>query len=202
MMRRGLFSLLLCGFLLFPSIFSTVRAQSVPESEQIEAAVQAAPEEFRDGARVLGYGSDGELTTLREGSNHLVCLGDDPADSRVHVACYHNSLEPFMARGRQLGGQGMSRSKVDSIRLAEIRSGELAFPDHPVTLYSLTGAEGSANSGDRVAAMLEDASRLHVVYVPYATGESTGLPTRPAGSRPWLMEPGTPWAHIMISIGG
>jgi hypothetical protein len=37
-----------------------------------------------------------------------------------------------------------------------------------------------------------------VVYVPYATPESTGLSTTP-GTAPWLMYPGTPGAHIMIS---
>jgi len=38
-----------------------------------------------------------------------------------------------------------------------------------------------------------------VVYVPYATAATTGLPTRPAPGVPWLMDPGTAGAHIMIS---
>lgn len=198
-MERRLFSLLLCAGIFLVGISTAVSAQSVSEADRIEAAVQPAPEELREDARVLGYDSDGQLQTLREGSNHLVCLTDNPADSRIHVACYHNTLEPFMSRGRQLSSEGMSRAAVDSVRLSEIRSGELAFPDHPAALYSLTGPEGSANASSAILEILREASRLHVVYVPYATGESTGLPTRPAGDRPWLMEPGMPWAHIMIS---
>jgi hypothetical protein len=42
-------------------------------------------------------------------------------------------------------------------------------------------------------------SVLSVLYVPYATAESTGLPTRPMGvGQPWLMQPGMHRAHIMI----
>ncbi len=39
-----------------------------------------------------------------------------------------------------------------------------------------------------------------VLYTPWATLESTGLPARPTGpGAPWLMFPGTPGAHIMIT---
>ena len=40
----------------------------------------------------------------------------------------------------------------------------------------------------------------YVVYMPWATSESTGLPEAPlAPNHPWLMDPGTHRAHIMIS---
>jgi hypothetical protein len=184
---------------LLTGVESPVRAQSDSEAHQIAAAVKAAPQELREEARVLGYGSDGRLETLREGSNHLICLADDPSDDRLHVACYHESLEPFMARGRQLRQQGRSRTAVDSIRQAEIRSDELTIPDHPAALYSVTVSKERLVASSSPLDALGEASRLHVVYVPYATGESTGLPTRPEGNRPWLMDSGTPWAHIMIS---
>ena len=39
-----------------------------------------------------------------------------------------------------------------------------------------------------------------VVYIPWATAESTGLPLKPAGpGLPWIMDPGTHRAHIMIN---
>ena len=145
---------------------------------------------MRDAATVRGYTDEETITTLREGSGTLVCLADDPTDDGFHVACYHESLAPFMRRGRELRRQGVTA--VDSVRRVEIENGSLSYPDQPATLYNLSGTYDPAT--DEV----EDASRLHVVYVPYATGESTGLPTRPEGG-PWLMEPGQPWAHIMIS---
>lgn len=177
--------------LLFVLLPGSLQAQSVPDAEtQIEAAVQAAPESMRDDATVRGYTDDGTITTLREGSGSLVCLADDPTDDGFHVSCYHESLAPFMKRGRELRRQGVAA--VDSVRRAEIEDGTLAYPDHSTALYNLSGTY------DAAADTVRDASRLHVVYVPYATGENTGLPTRPQGG-PWLMEPGQPWAHIMIS---
>lgn len=167
------------------------QAQSVPSAEtQIAAAVKAAPESMRDGATVRGFTDEGTITMLREGNGTLVCLADDPHEEGFHVACYHESLAPFMKRGRELRQQGVTA--VDSVRRAEIESGALSYPESPTTLYNLSGTY------DAQADTVREASRLHVVYVPYATGESTGLPTRPQGG-PWLMEPGQPWAHIMTS---
>lgn len=169
----------------------SLHAQSIPDAKtQIEAAVQAAPESMRDGATVRGYTDEGRITTLRDGSGSLVCLADDPTDDAFHVSCYHESLAPFMKRGRELRRQGVTA--VDSVRRVEIENGSLSYPDQPAALYNLSGTY------DPATREIEDASRLRVVYVPYATGKSTGLPTRPERG-PWLMEPGTPWAHIMIS---
>ena len=171
----------------------TTQAQSPPSAEeQVTAAVKAAPTPMRDGATVLGYDENMDLTTLREGDGQLVCLADDPAEEKFHVACYHEALEPFMKRGRELRRQDHSGAAVDSVRRAEIENGTLSYPDRPTALYNLSGA-GYDAAGDSV----RNASRLRVLYVPYETAETTGLPTNPQGG-PWLMAPGEPWAHVMI----
>ncbi|MGH7703953.1 MAG: hypothetical protein ACREMO_12730, partial [Gemmatimonadales bacterium] len=180
--------------LVWPALASTLAAQVPPADRQITAAVSAAPEPLRAGATVLGYSNYHHLVTLREGTNDLICLGDDPAESNFHVACYARDLEPFMARGRALREEGRTRGEVDSVRLAEIKSGALKMPDHPSALYSLTGRADSVNAVTGVAAGAEP---LYVIYAPYATPQSTGLSTVPVGGQPWLMYPGLPWAHIM-----
>jgi hypothetical protein len=38
-----------------------------------------------------------------------------------------------------------------------------------------------------------------VIYVPGATTESLGLSSKPKRGEPWLMDAGTPGAHIMIT---
>jgi hypothetical protein len=188
-------SALACALLL---LACSVQAQSPPEPEaQIEAAVRAAPAPMRDAATVLGYDDDMELTTLREGDGTMICLADDPAEESFHVACYHEALEPFMRRGRELRRQGHSGAAVDSIRRAEIEDGTLAYPDRPTALYNLSGPAGAY---DAAADTVRDGSRLRVLYVPYETAETTGLPTKPEGG-PWLMAPGKPWAHVMIPGG-
>ncbi len=177
----------------------TTQAQVPSPEQQVAAAVHAAPDDKRASTTVRGYNEAGDLVTLREGSNELICVADEPGNDRFHVACYHERLEPFMQRGRDLRAEGMDPTAVDSIRRAEIEDGALDLPMHPMALYSLTGP---ADSYRAEADSIAGASPLYVVYTPFATGEELGLSTRPAGNMPWLMEPGTPWAHIMITSGG
>lgn len=174
--------------------------QNLPDSQQqVWAAVSAAPESLQAGATVLGYNADTTLSTLRKGTNHLICIADDPRDSEFHVACYHEDLDPFMKRGRELKAKGMSRKEVDLIRRSEIKSGKLSMPEKAMALYSLTA---EADAFDYAEASVKGASSLYVVYVPFATEASTGLPAQPfSKGAPWLMEPDTPWAHIMVSTG-
>ena len=186
--------------ILFAWIDPVAAQMDIPSPEkQIMAAVSPAPAEMQDGATVLGYNSNGELVTLREGTNELICLADDPSVERFHVACYFKEMEPFMIRGRELRAEGLSREEVMAIRKQEIESGKLPWPEKPMALYSLSGSE---DGYDYSSGQLQAASPLYVVYVPYATQESTGIATKPVSEgAPWLMNPGEPWAHIMISTG-
>jgi hypothetical protein len=169
-------------------------AQAVSKDAQVTQAVLAAPEERRAGATVLGF-ENGTLVTLRQGSNDLVCLADNPATPGFSVACYHRDLEPFMARGRELAAQGVADDKVrDQTRYDEIKAGTLKMSREPRMLYVMTG------KGIDASGAVEAAYTRWVVYVPFATGDMLGLATKPAGPGvPWLMDPGTGGAHIMIS---
>lgn len=165
----------------------------VPAAEtQINQALMAAPEAFRNEATVWGYSSDGIFTELRKGTNGLICLADDPEKDGFSVAAYHKELEPFMDRGRQLKEEGKSFKEIFDIREEEVKSGNLFMPDKS-TLYVLTGTLDSAGN-------VADAYLRYVFYIPFATAESTGLPLAPSSDGgPWIMDPGTHRAHIMIN---
>lgn len=168
--------------------------QVLSPEQQIAATVAAAPEDRRAEARVLGYSPEGELTLLREGSNDLVCLADQPGDERFQAVCYHESLEPFMARGRELRADGVEDTLTP--RHEEVDAGRLDMPRSPTVLYNLNGPADAFNAE---TGAVEGASWLWVLYTPYATAESTGLPlTEQAPGGPWIMRPGTPSSHIMI----
>ena len=171
-------------------------AQVPPAEVQIAGAVSAAPEAMRATATVLGYGKGPGLVTLRQGTGEMICLADDPSDDRWQVSCYHRDLEPFMRRGRELKAAGLSRGQEDSVRLAEIKSGILKMPKGPSALFNLYASKDSV---DQATGLAHAPAGLQVVYVPYATQESTGLPVKPGDGLPWIMYPGEPWAHIMIS---
>jgi len=170
-------------------------AADVPSAQvQIAGAVLAAPAELRDGAAVLGYDAQGGRVMIREGKNEMICLASDPTKTAFNVACYHKDLEPFMARGRELLAQKITGPKRNEIRFKEVEEGKVPMPKAPRTLYVLTGKSFDAATGT-----VQDAYLRWVIYVPFATAESTGLSTKGSDGAPWLMSPGTAGAHIMIN---
>ena len=170
-------------------------AYPTPE-RQIAAAVTPLPEPLRKGAKVLGYDSTGKLVTLRSGTNEMVCLADNPSNKRFHVSCYHKSLEPFMARGRALRATKVSEEAVDSARARDVKAGRLAMPKQPAALHQYFADRDSV---DAATGAVKGAQYLYVVYTPYATYKTTGISEAPVPGGPWIMFPGTPFAHLMIA---
>lgn len=191
-----LFVLLFC-LIITTEIFAQDQQKILPKEIQIITAVLPAPEEERDQVMVLGYDESGQMVVLREGTNNLVCLADNPNENGIQVSCYNKKLEPFMARGRELKAEGMGTQELREKRRQEVEAGTLQMPDSPSMLYVLSGNEENYNpeTGE-----LNDAFLRYVIYTPFATTESTGLPDKPhAPGMPWLMDPGTHRAHIMIT---
>ncbi len=171
---------------------------TVPSPEiQIKTALLACPEESRAQAMVYGYSEKGELIVLRKGDNGMICLADDPTTAGLNVSCYHKSLEPFMERGRQLKKEGKNFQETFDIREQETKSGKLKMPTQPATLFSYTAPKEKFNAA---TGEVTDGYLRYVIYIPYATAESTGLPLAPTSpGMPWIMDPGTHRAHIMIN---
>ncbi len=190
--QRGALVALLAALGATPSL----TAQTLSAEAQIAGAIQPAPAMDQTGATVLGFRPDGSLTTLRRGSNSLICLADDPKLEGWSAACYHDSLEPFMARGRALRAEGVTdATELAQTRWDEADAGTLEMPTAPATLYVLTG-----DSYDPANGSVSNSFLRWVVYTPWATAESTGMSPQPgAPGAPWLMFPGTAGAHIMIT---
>jgi hypothetical protein len=177
-----------------PALAQVLSPPVTDPAAQIAGAVLAAPEERRAGAKVLGWDVAGKLFTLREGTNELICIADNPKVDGFNVSCYHKDLEAFMARGRELTAQGITDDKQrDATRWKEVDDKKLTIGKDGF-LTVLTG-----KSFDPATGQVAEAYTRWVIYVPYATAASTGLPAKPAPGVPWLMDPGTAGAHIMIS---
>ncbi|MEP2937547.1 MAG: hypothetical protein ABJM06_09440 [Gilvibacter sp.] len=163
----------------------------------VATALMAAPAESREGAKVIGYNLAGEFVTLKEGDNEFIVLADDLNKPGFSAACYHKSLEPFMARGRELKAQGKTGGEIFDIREEEAKAGTLDMGQPGATLHIYFGAGELYDPETNIVA---GAQYRYVVYMPFATSESTGLPEEPIGrNHPWIMNPGTHRAHIMIS---
>jgi len=176
---------------------ATIKLTAIDNDEALIAtALMAAPKESRSGCKVIGYNMAGEFVTLKEGENEFICLADNPNEDGFSAACYHKDLEPFMARGRELRAEGKTGQEIFSIREEEVKSGQLVIKTG-LTLHIYYGAK---TLYDPETSKVAGAQTRYVVYMPWATSESTGLPKAPMSpNHPWIMEPGTHRAHIMIS---
>ena len=191
---KSLFLLIACFAITAKSLCQT---KIPPANIQIKMALLAAPEEKRAGAMVYGYDASGKLVVLRKGTNEMICLGDNPAIKGFSAACYHKDLEPYMKRGRELRAAGVPEEKATQTRDAEVKSGKLKITTKPASLYALSADDPDC---DYVNGTVKNGYLRSVIYIPYATAESTGLPLKPAApGMPWIMFPGTPRAHIMIN---
>ncbi len=170
------------------------KGQEVPPKEwQIKTALMAVPNDYKAGAKVYGYDANGNFTTLREGNNDYIALASDPKKDKFSTAAYHKDLDAFMARGRALRKEGKDGKEIFEIRENEVKSGKLKMPDKS-TLCVFTGDVNPTTKE------IENPFVRYVFYIPFATGESTGLPTTPTPpGHAWIMDPGTHRAHIMIT---
>tara|TARA_R110000765_G_scaffold63064_1_gene122562 strand:+ start:2178 stop:2855 length:678 start_codon:yes stop_codon:yes gene_type:complete len=166
------------------------------DEDLITTALMAAPAESRATSRVIGYNMAGEFVTLKEGDSEYIVLADDPKKDGFNAACYHKDLEPFMARGRALRAEGKSADEIFAIREAEVKSGKIKITQgSALHIYY-----GPNTSYDPETSKVDGAKLRYVIYTPFATSASIGLPETPsAPNHPWIMNPGTHRAHIMIS---
>ncbi len=61
-------------YFLITLILWSCSGQDIPDKEfQITGALMAAPEELREGAKVLGFDKNGKMVTLRHQRNDMRC---------------------------------------------------------------------------------------------------------------------------------
>jgi len=179
-----------------PPAAPSVAPANLTAEQQIALALLPLPKAFRADASVLGFDADGKLVTLRKGTGAMICLMSNPKGDGFHPACYQDGMEPFMARGRALRADSVKN--VDSVRFAEVKAGKLKVPTQAATLWAM---DGPWSGVDAVAGTVTDAVKLrYSVYLPFATAATTGLPDQPIANGPWLMDGGTPKAHIMFTM--
>jgi hypothetical protein len=164
--------------------------------QQVVLALLPLPKAFRADATVLGRDGDGKVVMLRQGSGAMTCIMSDLKADGFHPACYQNGMEPFMARGRALRADSVKN--VDSARFAEVKAGKLKVPTQAASLWAMdgpwTGVDATAGTVTAAVAL------RYSVYLPFATAASTGLPDQPLATGPWLMDAGTPKAHMMFAM--
>jgi hypothetical protein len=159
-------------------------AQNGNAAKQITEALLPLPEPLRDGATVVLDAVPGKRIVLRKGTNNIICRANTTTPG-FNVYCYQKELDTFWTRFGKLALEGKSNTEILNILSAEFTPGEVKSLSG-VALYRLSGESP------------ESSLPIMSVFLPYASSESTGLSAERNHYRPWLMWPGTPFAHVMI----
>ena len=178
--------------LLIPAVLGlpvSSQAQSQPV-DPVAQAVLALPDTLRDKATVVLY-QEGDRAVLRQGTNGLTCVADQPGDTRLTLLCYPTSIDSYMHRQEELQAEGIHGAELRAVLGAEVRSGQLYLPMGAMLRY----VSGTINPESGVPDSVRVWSEM---FFPFANAAELGIPEFNAGRDPWMMSAGTVVAHVMV----
>ena len=153
----------------------------------IATAVSAAPANMRDGATVIKWNdTDFTYTTLRKGTNRLVCYDRSgfPEQQAFSIECTSIANVDRVAQNLKAESAG-DKAKTAALLDAEEKDGTRVKPEFGSVWYHLMGPD-------------KDHPRTHMtIAVPGATAQTLGLPDSPRAGTVWIMNAGTTTAHLM-----
>lgn len=146
----------------------------------IQEAMQAAPPEIAHHATIM----DWEQNVLREGTNGWTCMPTPPNLSGTAPMCLDEQwigwAHAWMTKTTpDVSGVGIS--------------------------YMLAGDEGASNSdpwGTKENSTDWVVSGPHLMIIAPDPAVLDGMTSDPDNGGPWVMWQGTPYAHIMVPVGG
>jgi hypothetical protein len=153
----------------------------------VDKAVLAVPEALRAQATVIKFKPDFTYTTLRKGTNSIVCWDKSgfPGQQPFSVECTTTDKNlPRAAQNMKFEAE-TDRAKRQAALDAAEKDGTRAKPEFGSVWYHLMGADQAT-------------ARTHfTIAVPGATTATLGLPDNGRGGGVWIMNAGTSTAHLM-----
>jgi hypothetical protein len=159
-------------------------AAEVDHTDPVASAMSAAPAAVSSAATIITMDASGMMTTLREGTNGFTCMGDNPATPGPDPMCMDaNAMAWTMA------WIGKTPPPTDT----------------PGVMYMLAGGTDASNTDPFATGPVEGGSWIETgphMMVVGATAALNGYPDSavPDTTTPYVMWPGTPYAHLMIPV--
>lgn len=154
------------------------------DAAMIKSAMTAAPPLIAKGATIIKVAADGQVQTIRKGTNNFTCMSDNPNTPGPDPMCADaNAMEWVQA---WLGKKEPPANKVG-------------------VMYMMEGGTDASNT-DPYAAK-PDATNNWVTTGPHimivgAKGMLDAYPRQPKPdtTQPYVMWPGTPYEHLMMPV--
>ncbi len=182
-MKRMVLIVLGFGVLAFSSI---VYAQT--DAQLIEQSLAAAPRRGRDDASVVKWAADHTYTTIKEGTNKIVCYSRADERDRPPFAVQCTSLENLdrVAQNRRFHAESTDRDSERALVAAAAESDTRVKAEYGSWFRSMNGPD-QASAGVHTT-----------IAMPGATAASTGLPDNREQGGAYIMAAGTSEAHLMV----
>jgi hypothetical protein len=154
----------------------------------VDKALLAAPAQLRNQATVIKWNpQDWTYTTLRKGSNRLVCFDSSglPGQMPFSVECSSLGNLDRITQNLKFETEPDRAKRQAAIAEAE-KNGTRAKPEFGSVWYHIQGQDQAG-------------ARSHTtVAVPGATAQSLGVPDNSKMGGIWIMDAGTSAAHLTI----
>lgn len=158
---------------------------SAADQKMIKSAMRAAPKKVSAGATIVATGADGQMRTLREGTNGFTCMPDNSATPGPDPMCMDKVALEWA--GAWMGHKTPA-------------SGKIGF------MYMLSGGTDASNTDPyAMKPSVENhwvKTGPHVMIVGAEASFYDMYPKSadPDTAVPYVMWPGTPYQHLMIPV--
>jgi hypothetical protein len=154
---------------------------------EVDTALLAAPANLKDQATVIKWKPDHTYTTLRKGTNQLVCYDRSgfPLMPPFSVECTSLGNLDRVKQNQTIEALG-DRAKAQAAFDEAEKNGTRVKPEFGSVFYHFQGPSRENGRGHMTVA------------VPGATMATLGLPENGRGGGVWIMNAGTTTAHLMV----
>ena len=163
-------------------------AYAQSDAELIEQALAAAPRRARDDASVVKWSADHTYTTIKEGTNEIVCYSR--ADQRDRppfaVQCTVKANLERVTQNRRFRSESTDAEGERALVAAAAQNGTRVKPEYGSFFSSMNGPD-QASAGVHTT-----------IAMPEATTASAGFPDSRDQGGAWIMAAGTSEAHLML----
>ena len=182
-MKRTVLIVLLFSALAFSS---TVYAQT--DAQLIEQSLTAAPRRGRDDASVVKWAADHTYTTIKQGTNKIVCYSRADERDRPPFAVQCTSLANLerVAQNRRFHAESTDAEGERALVAAAARNDTRVKAEYGSWFRSSNGPD-QASAGTHMT-----------IAMPGATTASTGFPDNRDQGGAYIMAAGSSEAHLMV----
>ena len=158
---------------------------SAADQKMIKSAMRAAPKKVSAAATIVAIGADGQMRTLREGTNGFTCMPDNPATPGPDPMCMDKAALEW-------AGAWMSHKTPPS--------GKVGF------MYMLSGGTDASNTDPYATKpsaenhWIKTGPHVMIVGADASFYDMYPKSADPDTSTPYVMWGGTPYLHLMIPI--